>query len=1105
MKKKKNFYSKIFIQRIMKIYLVLLTITVLKAFGSNTFAQNISIKADNIKLKKILSEIEVKSGYNFFYNTSLIDVNTKVSINIEGLKIREALDFLLKGKRIDFSFINDMIIFYPEGNTEFIKKMKKSLFVGNDEINTTALSYNSLNPKRINNIINAAVNLQTKITGLIVDENGLPIPGVEVVVKGTNIGTVADMNGRFELKSNSDVVLIFNMMGYKEKEVSVKEINDITVVLNEESTQLEGVVVVGYNTVEKKHIASSIVEMDMDLAKSRPIAKLEEAFSGTIPGVTLMQGSNLPGSVPGTISIRGISTLQNADPLVIIDGMEQSLTDVDPNQVKSISVLKDAASASMYGSRGANGVIIIETERGSTGNFKVDLHTWAAIQDPLDLPDFVNSENYMLLNNEANQMQGQPLLYTEEDIAAARRGEIANTNWLDAIMQRKAHSYNTSVSVSGGGGVGTFNLMMGYISENGLNSSEGTDKFSARFNTNINIDDKFVLLADFYAHRLEVDRLMSNTDGHGLYSNAWRMNPTQNVYYTSDLDEHYVLYDNLNPVASMFRGGETKNLHDRSTINLRPKYYINDNLHIAGNVSYMINKSASKYERSTFKFYDGDSKPVTTWGNSVGSSQGVSVSQITARANVNYEKSLRKEKDKIYFVAGTEIMNNTYTDYREVSKSSFFSKLNYSFDNRYLLELTARADGSSKFAPNNRWGYFPSAAVAWNVHNEGFMSDLKESGAISELKFRISYGKIGNENVNPYLWEEVVNTWGWTMRVPNPNFSWEKQTQKNLAVDLSLLNDKLSLTAEIYEKHSLDLIYSSFPVPPLTGSYYLETSVNIGEVENKGWEVSANWRDKKGDFSYNIGASLFNNENKVLKAGYSESDTLIFKNNNDKIWYKGIAIDNYYGYKSNGYFKDQAEVDGTDAKLPNTIPGDIKYIDQNGDGVINDKDKVDLGDPFPHLNYSLTFNFKYKNWDVSMLGQGVGRRTGRLNGLEGYPVIMDGSSNSLGTPRQYYMDNRWTPSTPNSRFPRVWTGSSSNAVLSDVWLSDASFFRIKTMQLGYTIPRIGKGIKNCRIYYNAQDVFTSTKWEGLEPERNGGNGNYPRSASYSLGIKATIL
>ncbi len=1102
MKKKRIQCSKNLILRIMKIYLMLLTITIFKTFASDTFAQNISLKADNIKIKKILTEIEEKSGYSFFYNSSIVNVHERTSLNIDNLDLKEALKVLLDEQGIDFSFLNNTIILYPEGDREYRKKVENALI---GKIKTTISS--SMTPNHINNLIRAANYLQTKITGLVVDANGIPLPGVNVLVKGTNIGIMTDLDGRFEINANEGTVLIFSMLGFKEKEVNLKnqDSSNITVVLYESSTQLEEVVVVGYNTVEKKHIASSIEELDMDLIKSRPITKLEEAFNGTIPGVTLMQGNNLPGSVPGVISIRGISTLQNADPLVIVDGMEQSLTDIDPNQVKSISVLKDAASASMYGSRGANGVIIIETERGTTGQFKVDLHTWAAIQDPIDSPDFVNSADYMRLRNEAHQIQGQTLLFTDEDIQAAERGETANTNWLDAVMPNKAHSFNSSLSVSGGGGVGTFNLMLGYISENGLNSIEGTDKFSARFNTNINIDDKFVLLADFYAHRLQVDRLYANTDGHGLYRNAWKMNPTQDIYYDSEIKDHYILYNNLNPIASIDHGGRSNNLHDRSTINLRPRYYINDNLYIAGNVSYMINKSANKYERNTFKFFDGDNKPVTTWGNAVGSSQGVSVSQITARANINYEQKLRQEKDHLYFVTGAETMNYNYTDYREISKASFFGKLNYSFDNRYLLEITARADGSSKFAPGNRWGFFPSGALAWNVHNEGFMSGLKNMGAIDQLKFRYSYGKIGNENVSPYLWEEVVNTWGWTMRVPNPDFTWEKQKQTNLAVDLATLNNRLSITAEWYKKHSYDLIYSNFPVPPLTGSYYLETSVNIGEVENKGWEVSANWSDKKGDFSYSVGASLFNNENKVLKAGYAVSDTLIFKNNNDKIWYKGIAIDNYYGYESNGYFQNQEEIESTMAKLPNTLPGDIKYVDQNGDGIINDDDKINLGDPLPHFNYSARVNLKYKRWDINVLGQGVGKRTGRLNGLEGYPVIMDGSSNSLGTPRQYYMDNRWTPETPNSRFPRVWTGSSPNAVLSDVWLSDASFFRIKTLQLGYTIPQLGKNIKNLRIYTNAQDVFTFTKWEGLEPERNGGNGNYPRMASYSLGIKATIL
>ncbi|MFV0270368.1 MAG: SusC/RagA family TonB-linked outer membrane protein [Macellibacteroides fermentans] len=946
---------------------------------------------------------------------------------------------------------------------------------------------------------------QKRITGKVTDSKGEALPFVNVVIKGSTIGTATDLSGNYEIAVNGDVTLIFSQIGLKDYEINTSGKEKINVILIEDNVQLNEVVVVGFNEVERKHVASSIVSVDVDKMKSRPIFKLEEGFSGTIPGATLMQGSNLPGSIPGTISIRGLSTLQNAAPLVIVDGMEQSLTDIDPNQIKSINVLKDAASASMYGSRGANGVIIIETERGSTGEFKVDVHTWMAIQKPIDLPTFVNLADYMRLNNEAKTYQGQTLLYTPDDIAKAERGETANTDWLDAIMQRTAHSYNTSANISGGGGVGTFNLMLGYVQENGLNDLEGTQKFSARFNTNINIADRFVLLADFYAHRLQVDRLQANDNGHGLYQIAWRMNPTQDIYYDSDLPDHYMLHNNMNPIASIEKGGSWKALHDRSTINLRPKYMINENLHIAGNVSYMIDKSANKYKRETFKFFDGDGKPVEIWANSVGAEQGVSVSQITARGLINYEKDLRGEKDKIYLVLGSEMMNYTYTDFREISKASFFTKMNYSFDNRYLLETTLRTDGSSKFAPGNQWGFFPSASLGWNVHNEKFMSALKKKGIIDNMKIRASYGLIGNENVDPYLWQEIVNTWGWTMRVPNPDFSWEKQNQINLGLDLTTLKNRLDITLDVYKKHSYDLIYSDFPVPPLTGSYYLTSSLNIGEVDNKGWELSANWSDKIGDFSYNVKAMLFDNKNEVLKAGYSNSDTLIFKSNTDKIWYKGIPVDNYYGYKSNGFFRDQADVDATNAKLPNTLPGDIKYVDQNGDGVINDQDKVFLGDPFPHYNYSINVDLKYKRWDFSVLGQGVGKRTGRLNGQEGYPVLMDGSNNSLGAPRQEYMDNRWTPENQNSRFPRVWTGSSTNAVLSDIWLSDASFFRIKTIQVGYTIPRIGNHIRNIRIYMNAQDAFTFTKWEGLEPERNGGNGNYPRMASFSLGFKATIL
>lgn len=946
---------------------------------------------------------------------------------------------------------------------------------------------------------------QKRVYGTVTDLEGGALPFVTVLVKGTNIGTITDENGIYELNVSGNVTLIFSYMGFRDYEISTEGKTQIDVVLLENDVRLDEVVVTGYNSIERKHLASSIESVDMGKNISRPIIKLQDVFSGTVPGVTMLKGSNLPGSVPGSISIRGISTLQNAEPLVIIDGMEQPLTDVDPNQIKSISILKDAAAASMYGSRGANGVIVVETHRGNASQFSVNVNSWFAVYQPLHLPDFVNSADFMRLRNEALSLQSQPLLYTEDDISKAEQGLTPNTDWIKEIMERTSTSHNTSVSISGGGGVGTFNLMLNYIKENGLNKIEGSDKFSVRFNTNINIADRFILLADFYAHRLKVDRLRRNNDGHGLYQIAWRMNPTQAVFYNDTIPEHYMLHNDLNPVAFINRGGTWNYMYDKSTINLRPRYYITDYLNFEGNVSYMIDKSASKWKRLTYKFYDGDGKPVTTWGNDIGSQQNVSQSQLTGRGLLNFEKNIRNDKDKIYAVAGAEAMSYVFTDYREITKASFFTKVNYSFDDRYLLEATFRSDGSSKFAPGRQWGIFPSASFGWNIHNEKFISSLKNSGAITNMKLRVSWGKIGNENVNPYLWQEIVNTWGWTMRVPNPDFTWEKQKQWNFGLDLSLWQNRLSLTADVYKKHSCDLIYSDFPVPPLTGSYYLTSSVNIGEVENKGWEVSAKWSDNIGDFSYSIGGMIFNNKNQVLKAGYNASDTLIFKGTNDKIWYKGIPIDNYYGYKTNGYFQNKAEIEATDAKFPNTLPGDIKYVDQNGDGILNDADRVFLGDPAPHYNYSISLDMRYKQWDFSMLGQGVGKRVGRLGGQEGYPVYVDGGSNNLGAPRQYYADNRWTPETPNSRFPRVWTGTSTNTYLSDVWLSDASFFRIKTMQLGYSIPKLGKHFRNMRIYLNAEDFLTFTKWEGLEPERDGGNGAYPRMASYSIGIQVTLF
>ena len=380
-------------------------------------------------------------------------------------------------------------------------------------------------------------------------------------------------------------------------------------------------------------------------------------------------------------------------------------------------------------------------------------------------------------------------------------------------------------------------------------------------------------------------------------------------------------------------------------------------------------------------------------------------------------------------------MSYIFTDYREITKASFFTKWNYSFDNRYLLEATVRTDGSSKFAPGNQWGFFPSASIGWNVHNESFMNSLKESRAINDLKLRASWGRIGNENVAPYLWEEVVNTWGWTMRVPNPEFTWEKQNQWNVGMDLVMLRNRFSLTADVYHKHSFDLIYSQFPVPPLTGSYYLETSVNIGEVENKGWKFRPIWSDKIGDFSYSIGGMIFDNKNSVLKAGYNPTDTLIFKELTTEY---GIVV---FLLKITMVTKLMV-ISRIKLRLMQQPQNSLTHCLEISNMWIRIMMELlmmpiesSLRDPAPHYNYSLSLDMRYKDWDFSLLGQGVGKRVGRLGGQEGFSVFVDGGSTNLGAPRQYYVDNRWTPETPNSRFPRVWTGTSTNTYLSDVWIT----------------------------------------------------------------------
>lgn len=1065
-----------------KFLIILFSLVMTSAVNASVLKSQVSLSVKQMPINKVFEQITKQTGVSILYSDNVIDGNQKVSFESNDSSLEEALSLLLKNQNCSFRVEKNQVVLFPVEEKATTTQQK---------------------------------NKRKTITGIVKDENGDPIPFAYVLIKGQSSGTSTLNDGTYELSIPEDVTLIFSYIGYTSLEIPTKGKTRIDVVLREANEVLGEVVVTGFNSVERQHISSAIETVDMEKAQTRPIAKLQEAFSGTVPGVILNKNSSVPGG-SSSLNIRGVSTLQNSAPLVIVDGIEQSMDDIDPTQVQSMTVLKDAAAASMYGSRGANGVVVIETKRGETGNFKVNVNTWGAILSSIEKPDFVGAYDYAILTNEAHAAQGLSPAFTDSEIADLQSGKTPQVNWLKKATPKTAHTFNTSANITGGGGVGRFGLMLGYNNEQGETGVEKSNKFSARFNTNINLADKFIIMADFYAHRLTVDRVWDKDNNYAnlVYQQAWKMNPTQQIDYPYNPDliidapRHYMLHNDINPVALINEGGFRKNMHDRITINLRPRYYITPKLHLAGDMSYMINKSSARWERMTYKFFDGNGRPVTVWSHEVDSRQGASTSQLTARGTMNYETDLREEKDKLYVVAGSEIMSTNDTDYREFTKASFFGKATYSFDNKYILEAAVRGDGSSKFAPGYQWGIFPSVSGGWNIHNEGFMEKISEEGMINTLKMRASWGKIGNENVDPYLWQEIVNNWGWTMRVPNPEFSWEKQKQFNIGLDFVLLKNRFSGSFDYYNKDSYDLIYNSYPVPPLTGAHNPVTATNVGEVKNKGYEISLNWTDKiNKDLRYSFGITFYDNQNSMQKVSQREGATdLPFKDNPNKIWRVGFPIDNFYGYQSQGYFQTQEEVDNTTAKFTGTKVGDIKYVDQNKDGIINDADKVILGDPTPRYNYSVNLNVEYKNWDFYVLGQGVGKRDGSILGLEGQPVINDSNTNSLGTPRKQYMEGRWTPENPNSRFPRMWTGTSPNSYLSDVWMSDASYFRLKSLQVGYTFKTVTKGISNLRLYANAENFLTITNWEGTEPERvRGASGTYPMMATYSLGLQVTFF
>ncbi|HJW17144.1 MAG TPA: TonB-dependent receptor [Flavisolibacter sp.] len=954
---------------------------------------------------------------------------------------------------------------------------------------------------------------QLTIKGVVADSLGKPLPGVSVILSGGKTGTQTIDNGTFTLtvpKESATGFLEFSLVGYQKSRIALNGQNYFQVMLSLDPTAMSDIVVVAYGTQKKTSLTGAVSVVGAKELEGRPVTSVTQALQGAAPGLIIQQNTSEPGA-PISINIRGVGTLGSASPLIVVDGIPSSLDILNPNDIESISVLKDAASAALYGSRSANGVILVTTKKGRRGSKPVISYNGIyGIQKPTMLVKPVEGYEYMQLKNEALVNSGNDPQFTPEDIQQAyTRG--SEDWWLNKVLQSSVPQQNHNLSISGSSGVTNYLFSGGIVNQSSLYNGPdyGVKRYNLRTNLNTQIGNHFKIGTSLAFTR-------QNMKEHAFWS-EWIISTAlriPRIYPIMDTSGNYTIVPTAsnNPLAWLEKGGERNYLNDNFLLNLNGEYAFNSHLSLkaiyGGN--YTQNRTNEFRKIIDYKPYIGsDNQNSVTDANSNSRSDNL-------QAMLNYEnvfgahgiKALvgyssegglssytqlhKTDVDNITGepVTGTKIDEggsyNLHTD--RWALNSVFGRANYAFRDRYLVEFNFRVDASSRFAEENRRAFFPSVSAGWKLTDESFMQSIREK--VGSLKLRASWGQLGNQEIGLYrylnTWSTYPNVYGFGnagqaasfLGMGNPDIRWETSTMTNLGADVTLFNNRLSITYDYFNKVTDDILLD-LPAPSLFGAW--PPTQNAGKVKNKGWEFQASYRFGNGAFKHNVSFNLSDNLNEVMdikgKVFMTEADrTFITK--------EGFPISSYYGLQSNGFYQSLEDIkDSPKPTFVNEVhPGDIKYVDRNQDGKIDNNDRYIMGNPFPRYTFGFNYGLTWKGFDAYVLVQGVGKRTLYLRG-EGVEAF----HNNWDDVYKQHLD-RWTPTNPDASYPRLTTGAAStnNNAGSDFWLLNAAYARLKNLQLGYSLPaHLLKpvGIEKCRFYVTGQNLFTLTKMNnGFDPE-----------------------
>lgn len=1102
------------------------------AYGQSLKENNINYAVKGVSVGEAFNELSKLTGFYFFYDESTLRDIQQVNLQVRDGSIDSILNELSQQTGLNFKKIN---------NTISVSKNKTTV------------------------IIPGTPQQREMLTGTVTDRDGESVIGANIRVKGASLGTITDIDGRFSLDAPEEGTLVISYIGYLTKEIPLGRERNIAVTLIDDMQRLDEVVVVGYGTQKKVNLTGAVVSVKSDVIEDRPIKTAVDALQGTLPGVTVTSSTGQPGTF-SKIKVRGETSINSAGALVLIDGMPGDINTVNPMDIEDISILKDAASSAIYGARAAEGVVLITTKQGTSQKTKIEYSGNLSFNKPTRLPKSNNALDHALLSNTSFSNAGLGVMFPEEAIEAIKDPNItaipkgndwiytADVDWID-MMIRHSYQQNHNLTISKASEGLKYLFSFGWLDQDGLFAKWGpdnNDRFNLRSNINVDII-KDVLNFDtrvvFNRTKARYHPIFGAETGKiemGTEAENWSIpyiifkqaGPNMPVYDPNGNYSRYRMQGN--PIQALKEGGVAK-----STLN---------NIDGMFTLAYKPIRELTLKAVGGFKFDSGQMKvwkreygkygPNGLVSMAAGQNGPNRLTQVTTNERYitgqllgEYKKTFDR-KHEVNALGGWSAETHRYdklqaeriniignelpaldlgategwsnkAEEKEWALLSGFMRVNYAYASKYLFEANFRADGSSRFSDDNKWGFFPSVSVGWRLTEEKFM---QSQDIFSNIKFRASWGQLGNQNglglydhipqykINGYYpFDSELAQWALLDKLPSQERTWETVEMRNIAVELGFFDNRLNFTGEYFVKNNKDMLVN-IELPSVIGIDV--PTGNYGELEVKGWEVSLNWRDKIKEFNYFINFNLADQKDKLVD--YGVEFVGFTAGVNQKV--QGYSLGSIFGFQADGYFTTQEEVDASPVfNRSVTGPGDIRYVDQDGDGKISaPNDLVHLGSTMPRYEFGINMGGSWRDIDFSLLIQGVGKRDFYLTHHAVAPFADTWGNYSYTLHNDY-----WTPENPNALLPRHYTGTRHNYQHSSHWLQNAAYARLKNLQVGYTLKKdITKkfGAEKLRIYFSGENLFEVSKLlKDYDPELTTAHGYmYPMMRNFSFGINLTL-